>query len=281
MQQLLVKVKYICNRKLQFEYLKSFNMAYPFGHIEHKVYPNTFLENTSVSIFTAPWNGQYYDGFDRRFAEAMERDFQLKIDPQQFRKSSFMNVEDEEQLVTYLFYPDKAQVRIARKKYVSFDKTVIPLLSPMKSFVFGVMGQKVIENLLIRKLNVFPIQGDSEEDVNSKLDNIYGFMFKDELVKTAKDVEIPENAPWIMSFRKAVMDDDETEMTIRIGISKAEKDKMYNVILDSSVKLKEKQNIVEGAIDQQLRQLNDELFDAFHWSVNNSVLSLMQKEVKA
>jgi len=143
------------------------------------------------------------------------------------------------------------------------------------------MGQKVIENLLIRKLNVFPIQGDSEEDVNSKLDNIYGFMFKDELVKTAKDVEIPENAPWIMSFRKAVMDDDETEMTIRIGISKAEKDKMYNVILDSSVKLKEKQNIVEGAIDQQLRQLNDKLFDAFHWSVNNSVLSLMQKEVKA
>ncbi len=255
-------------------------MKYPFEHKGHKVYPNTFLENTSVSMFAPEGKSGYDEAFDQRFTTAMERDFQIRLDAQKFRESGILSVEDDEHLVTYLFYPAKAQLRVGRKKYVSFNESVVPMLVPIKNFIFNVMEYKAVEKMLIRKLNVFPIKGDSDSEIIENLESAYSFMFKDDLIKRVKAVEIPETAPWMLSFRRAELCDDETEMMIRIAVSKAKTEKIYNVTLDTSVKQREAGQIEEGAVDRKLRDLNDKLYDAFLWSVNEEIVALMEGEEK-
>ena len=255
-------------------------MEYPFEHKGHKVYPNTFLENTSVSMFAPDGKCSYDETFDQRFATAIERDFQIQPDSQKFKESGILCVEDDEHIVSYLFYPNQARLRVGRKKYISFNESVVPMLVPMKNFIFNVMEYKAVEKMLVRKLNVFPIKGDSDDEIIENLETAYNFMFKDDLIKQAKDVAIPETAPWILSLRRAKLGDDESEMTVRIAVSKAKTEKMYNVILDTSVKQRDAGEIEEGAVDRKLRDLNDKLYDAFLWSVNDDIVALMEGEVK-
>lgn len=255
-------------------------MAYPFEHKEHKKYYNTFLDNTAVSLIAPTWDRHVPDEFFAKFPAFVERNYQIKASAQQFIESHELNVENEEEAVTYVFKPDKATLRVGRKTYDTFYTAVMPRLLPLKEFVFGVMGLCTIENLLVRKLNIFPISADSPEEVLQNAENIYRYMYKGGLVEIAEEQNIPQNAPWILSLRKAILSDANSEVTIRIALAKAKGENLYNVILDSSVRYYKLMKIEEGSIDRRLRFLNDLLFDAFHWCVSDSIVELMEKEIK-
>jgi len=254
-------------------------MAYPFIHKEHKKYNNTFLDNTAVSLIASVWNKHVPDGFSEIFPAFVERNYQLKTNAQQFLETPELIVEDEENAVTYTFRPDKATLRVGRKTYDTFYTAVLSRLLPLKEFLFGVMGLEAVENLMVRKLNIFPISADSDEEVLQNVENIYRYMYREDLMGVVKEQKIPDNAPWILSLRRAVLTDEKSEITIRVAISKAKRENQYNIILDSSVRHPLSTRIEEGAIDRQLRYLNDQLFDAFHWCVSDSIIDLMEKEV--
>lgn len=256
-------------------------MSYPFVPIEHKEYPNTFLVNTAVSLIASNWNGEYNENFDKLYPEFVDRFFDMKKTVDQFKQKGEMSLSSPEDDVTFTFRPDKANLRVGRKKYHTFVETIMPELVPLKAFMFGARELETLENLQVRKLNVFPIQADSDEEIKQNANEVYRYLYKKDLMAEVSVASIPNNSPWILDFRRGVFVNDKYEVTIRIGIAKSQGDeKSYNVVMDSSVVCSQKKEIGEGAIDRLLIQLNDQLFNAFHWCVADEIIKLMEQEVK-
>ena len=186
--------------------------------------------------------------------------------------------EDE---ITFTFRPDKANLRVGRKKYHTFVDNIIPELLPLKDYMFGVMERESIENLMVRKLNIFPIQADSVEEVKENTLEIYKYIYNPELLSALSNEEPPHDASWILDFRRGIFSNSENEVTVRIGIARAQGyEKTFNVVLDSSARCVNPSEIGEGAVDRILLRLNDQLFNAYHWCVGNEIIQLMEKENK-
>lgn len=257
-------------------------MEYLFPHIEHKVYRNTFIQSTSVSLIGSNIGNELPTNFDKRCIEFAERFFQIKPDIENFLNTNVMIFSNDEEEVEFSFGPDKARLTIGRKNYVSFLNNIMPELLQLKEFMFGVMQNSSLENLCIRKLNLFPITAENDESVSENVDEIFKYFFNSELIDNVEDSigSVPKNASWMLCFKKAMFaaETDPYEMSIRIGISKTNKEKRYNVILDSLARCKNTGEIKEGSVDRILLALNDRLFDAYHWCVNEGIISLMEKE---
>lgn len=256
-------------------------MAYPFQTIPHKEYPNTFLENTAVTLISRKWNGEFNDNFTILYPKFVERFFGLKKDAQQFKEKQEVSMTAPEDEVTFTFRPDKANLRVGRKKYHTFVDNIIPELLPLKVFMFGVMERESIENVMVRKLNIFPIQADSVEEVKENTLEIYKYIYNPELLSALSNEEPPHDASWILDFRRGIFSNSENEVTVRIGIARAQGyEKTFNVVLDSSARCVNPSEIGEGAVDRILLRLNDQLFNAYHWCVGNEIIQLMEKENK-
>lgn len=254
-------------------------MAFPFDTIPHKEYPNTFLENTTVSLFSKKWDGVFKDSFEVFYPQFVDRFFGLKKTAQEFKDKPEMSVTAPENDITYTFRPDKVNLQVGRKKYHTFVDSMIPELLPLKAFMYGVMECDSIENLQVRKLNIFPIQAESIDEVKKNILNIYKYIFKSELLNTVIVDKTPQNAHWIVDFRRGKFSDNEDEVTIRLAIAQVhEIQNSFNVVLDSSARCLNPSDIGEGAVDRILLRLNDQLFNAFHWCVNKDIIQLMEKE---
>lgn len=256
-------------------------MAYPFVPIEHREYPNTFLVNTAVSLIASSWNGEYNENFDKLYPEFVDRFFGVKKTADQFKQKGELSLSSPEDEVTFTFRPDKANLRVGRKKYHTFVETIMPDLVPLKVFMFDAREIENLENLQVRKLNIFPIQADSDEEIKQNANEVYRYLFKQGLMSEVSVAPIPDNSFWILDFRRATFANDEYNVTIRIGIAKSQgTENGYNVVMDSSVVCAQKKEIGEGAIDRLLIRLNDQLFNAFHWCVADEIIKLMEQEVK-
>ncbi|MDE7455993.1 MAG: hypothetical protein K2M96_04715 [Prevotella sp.] len=258
-------------------------MAYPFQTIPHKEYPNTFLENTAVTLISRKWNGEFNDNFTNLYPKFVERFFGLKKDAQLFKETQEVSMTAPEDEITFTFRPDKANLRVGRKKYHTFVDNIIPELLPLKDFMFGVMERESIENVMVRKLNIFPIQADSVEEVKENTLEIYKYIYNIDLLGAGalSNEDLSHDAPWILDFRKGLFSNSENEVTIRIAIARAQGyEKTFNVVLDSSARCVNPSEIGEGAVDRILLKLNDQLFDAYHWCVGNEIIQLMEKENK-
>ena len=254
-------------------------MAYPFESIAHKEYVNTFLVNTTVSLITEDWNGQFKDGFADHFSGFVKRFFGLEKDGHDFIERKELSLKSHDDDVSYSFRPDKVYLRVGRKSYRTFVNSIIPDVLPLKVFLFGVMEKESIENVMVRKLNIFPIQADSLEEIKQNAQKIYGSIFKPAILDSLSQDNPPENTPWILDFRKGIFVDKEDEMAIRIGISQSKGSKnVFNVVLDSSTRCKIPSAIGEGSVDRILLRQNDQLFDAFHWCVSDEIIHLMEKK---
>ena len=206
-------------------------MAYPFIPIEHREYPNTFLVNTAVSLIASDWNGEFNENFDKLYPEFVDRFFEIKKTVNQFKEKGEMSLSSPEDEVIYTFRPDKANLRVGRKKYHTFVETIMPKLVPLKVFMFGTREIENLENLQVRKLNIFPIQADSDEEIKQNANEVYRYIFKQDLMAEVFVAPIPNNSPWILDFRRATFVNDEYKVTIRIGIAKSQgAEKSYNVI---------------------------------------------------
>ena len=256
-------------------------MAYPFIPIEHREYPNTFLANTAVSLIGNNWNGGYNENFDKLYPEFVDRFFGVKKTVDQFRQKGELTLSSPEDELTFTFRPNKANLKVGRKKYRTFVETIMPKLFPLKAFMFGAREIDNLENLQVRKLNLFPIQADSDEEIIQNANDVYRYLYTQDLMSEVSVAAIPNNSPWILDFRKASFANDEFKVTIRIGIAKSQgTEKSYNVVMDSSVVCAQQKEIGEGAIDRILIRLNDQLFNAFHGCVADEIIKLMKQEVK-
>ncbi len=245
-------------------------------HKDHIIYPTTFLQNVVVSMRYLP--GHYSPEDEKEiiaesnsfFLENFGIDFQVDSLGRQF------NLTNEEDDMGYVFTPNSAMVRVGRKHYTSFDASVMPNIYRLRNFVFKVLKQNMIDALQVRKLNMFPVQieGPVNEDVFRNMEN---YLLSSDLLqidKTPYQVLQIENA--VTGVYKREIEDGNNLFSIVTSTTRRGEDNTYNLVLDISCRTSDSsEGITEEKVEERLTELNQRLFDLYHWSVSNEVTDVM------
>lgn len=245
-------------------------------HKDHIIYPTTFLQNVVVSMKYAPEDytpevvREIIAESNRFFLENFGIDFHVDSLKRQF------NLTNEEEDMGYFFAPDSAMVRVGRKHYTSFDASVMPNIYRLRNYVFKVLRKSKISGLLVRKLNMFPvkIEGPVDENVFGKME---GFLLSSDLFQMDKvSDQTIQIANAVTSFYKREIIDGDNLFNILTSVTKRGDDNTYNFVLDISCETNDlKEGITEDKIEERLTELNQRLFDLYHWSVSNEVTDVM------
>jgi len=172
---------------------------------------------------------------------------------------------------------DNSYVSIERSKYVNFVESALPLVTLPKLFVFSVLNIKMLNNLAIRKINLFPFGATNDQQVKDAVQNVYESLLSPYFnnLEIQKQIEDPQYVTPVLE-RQVQSDIYRFQFKTGIYADKTLKGRYY-LIFDSSVQFNKAMRIQEGTIDRKLIELNDRMYDIFHWSVSNKVLDLMNK----
>lgn len=247
-------------------------------HKDHIIYPTTFLQNVVVSMRYTP---KQYSPEEEKEIIAESNSFFLEnfgIDFQVDSLNRQYNLTNEEEDMGYLFNPNSAMVRVGRKHYTSFDASVMPNIYRLRNYIFKVLKQEKIDSIHVRKLNMFPVQieGPVNEGVFNNMEN---FLLSSDLLQTEK---VPEQSLQVGNAVTAVykreIEEDNNLFRILTSTTKRGEDNTYHLVLDISCRTKvSNEGITEDKIEERLNELNQRLFDLYHWAVSNEVTDVMSQ----
>lgn len=245
-------------------------------HKDHIIYPTTFLQNVVVSMRYTP--KQYLPEEEREivaesnsfFLENFGIDFHVDSLERQY------NLTNEEDDMGYVFTPNSAMVRVGRKHYTSFDASVMPNIYRLRNYIFKVLRLGKIDSLIVRKLNMFPVQieGSVNEAIFNKMES---FLLSSDLLQTEKT---PDQALQVgnvvTGVYKREIEDGNNLFRILTSTTKRGEGNTYNLVLDISCRTRiSNEGITEDRIEERLNELNQRLFDLYHWAVSNEVTDVM------
>ena len=244
-------------------------MAYPFPHQEqHKIFKNTFLQNTFAElhfpqITESEWNnGDPIKSFLNKYFH-----IETVVTWDNILKGISLTNKDTD--VTIHFSKDFVGVRVGRKNYQSFATSVMPYLYLLKGYVKEVLLRDNIASIDVRKINLWPY---SEEESKNKLDDheIVHTIISEPLINAANVVKEVEGG----QIQTKEYQERETSLCIGYGVTKNDGGPI--VILDTIAKSEQTQPTSLSDVEAKLDELNNFLYDAYHWSVTEKVILWME-----
>lgn len=245
-------------------------MAYPFPHQElHKIFKNTFLQNTFAEL---------------HFPQITESEWNNGVQIQSFLSKYFhinnaivtwdniqngVSLTNKDTDVTIHFSKDFVGVRVGRKNYQSFATSAMPYLYLLKGYVKEVLSRDNVVSIDVRKINLWPYY---EEVSKNQLGDhkIVHTIISEPLINDAKDVKEVEG----VQLQTVDYQERETSLCIGYGITKNESGPI--LILDMTAKSEQTQPTSLSDVETKLDELNTFLYDAYHWSVTETVIQWME-----
>ncbi len=253
-------------------------MDYPFKNIEHRIYKNTFLQNTLVEM-------QYESIKSRLSAKEVFCDFQsfasknlgiddIKEDEGLTEKGIIISSDEID--TKFYIYDNKLIIKIGRKNYSSFQESVIPYIKIAEDFLQSVAKLEVINSLEIRKINIWPY---NILDQNTLTETLMSKIFSKELLENGNfKSQSPENRNVTQWMKEKIFNWEDILLKLKYGfIAKDEQHDKERIILDSTAESSHKATIDNGEMRALLEKLNTILFDAYHWSVTDEIIQIMNK----
>lgn len=248
-------------------------MAFDLPRQEHCVYKNTFLHVTRVEVgISSPSQN---NDLGTRIKTYFNQFFGLNktINELYSPEGIMLTSEDDE---SFVFTNSKISYTCTRKKYVSFIENILPYFAHIKVFAFHVLKLFKLEYLEEKKINVFPIEIYDDKSARKAKNVIYRSFFSDELLSIRS---IPkDNLPDSMIDLNCVeLTENNDTAIILYGLSKTNTPRVYNVVLDTTVRRSSSEGISEGDFDSNMLDVNASHFDIYHWAVSANVKKLMKK----
>lgn len=250
-------------------------MAYPFPlHEQHKVYNNTFLQNTYAEIhFDKITESEWGNG--ERIKAYLNKYFHIAFDVKRENLEDGFSLSNKDIDVIFLFSESFMGVRVGREAYQSFAISVMPYVVWMKSFVKEVLQRDSVRSLVVRKINLWPY---SEESANKRLsdENMLQTLLSSNLRNEHSEKKETDNGHRLdmVSFQE-----HETSLSLGYGVVVDEGDSV--VVLDSKAVSEQTQPTSLNDVETKLDELDDILYSAYHWCVTEKVKLWMEgKEVE-
>lgn len=244
-------------------------MAYPFEHKERKVYANTFLQNVLVEWYYTSITGDLEQDCIKHF---LAEKFKIQIECGKDLQYPII-VSSKAKDVQLFFDKDVFKLNVRVNLYKGFD-SLISLLE----YGFDYLKLNHIRDIhrcLIRKIDVFPFQNVSGN--NTSNETLLSKIFSKDLLE---GISVSSNNAfqsfWSKNFNREV---DSENVNIKFGFQRkhidlSDKQIENSMVLDFSVD--RNKDISFDMIEKNLLEMNQILYNAFHWSVNQDIIDIME-----
>lgn len=255
-------------------FIMLINMALPFEHVEHKVYKNTFLQSVFVDLQFSYSDDYQDDRYKSHFEEFLSKYFAITLN--EYQPDKFIHIRNNTNKSEIIFGSNHAISMIPHDGYVSFEESAQPQARKLRLFIEEVPERKVVDKLSIRKINAWQLN-----DVPDKPDfdkEIFNQFFTSNFITSKTTADLDKNEEKIPNIKKYFFSDKDISITIRTALVPLnDSKKTLNLILDTEATMESALPIETKQIATCLANLNDVLFNAFHWCVNKEIISLMDK----
>ena len=245
----------------------------PFGNTDYRQFKNTFLATVLVGM-NFP-TVQSNDTRKREWKEYCQALFSLSGIEGIFEKPIVVNREDQK--LRFLFGSNLAQVLISSDGYRNFADTVIPHAFKLKQFVTGVAGCERPTMIGIRKIDIFQIEGiPGMEFDGAQVRN--HFFSADYLGLKESEAELDDSEKQMPNMVKHVWSEGAYTLTVRSVFMKVQgKANLYQLVFDSEEHYSPEGGIDLSQLDEILKDINKDLYNAYMWCVSDKVKNIMEK----
>lgn len=250
------------------------NMSSVFEHIERKVYKHTFLQQVDVNLeYPIIKKDELTSDFVRLAGAFFRNHFQTELNEIPLSKKNIFLKNDERQLA-FRFTPIASMLSVGYKNYKTFYDSVLPYIYPLKEYVFKVLGRNEVRTYL-RKVNVFSVEKQTELDQEKQdrlfLQNVISSDFLN--TDASKSEVIIEGENTEVSVRSFQIDGFTLELRTYFL---HQKEGLSSLYLDSIMSF----DADVSNVEDMLKMANDILFDAYHWSVSEGIIDIMNNDTQ-
>lgn len=245
----------------------------PFGTAEYRQFGTTFLASVILEINFPPV--QDADSRKEQWGKFTKELFSVKPMEGIFEKPITINRSDKK--LGYIFDKGRVQVLISGDSYQNYSDSVIPHAYKLKQFVTDVAGEKVPTQLGIRKIDMFQIEIDNTKPVDEAL--IRGHFFSKKYCELKEGrVELNVEERTIPGMIKHQWKEDANLLTLRSAFVKVPNTgNRYRLILDIDEQYTPANGVNLDKLDETLKEMNTDLYNAFIWCVSNKVINIMKQ----
>lgn len=239
----------------------------PYGTpAEHKVYNQNFLDSVGLEI---AYKRISFASATKPLRLFFKEKFNVSFEPDGQKTLTTINIFSKNNIINFNFSTESVKIDINGAYYVSFQKTVLPLLPNLLKFLEIVSVSK-LERVTLTKKNKWKLEG---ENILEQRKEALAYTFKeDEILELAK-VEIPEEKFPIKLSRTGSVGAGAGRLTAEVVCQFPDRNEMgmsLNLIAEcEKIKVEE----LTGA----LSLLNEIIYCAFHQMVSDNVISIMEK----
>lgn len=247
-------------------------MAFPFKEAECKLFKNTFLQSVIITYRYEKVDSDSFDeAFERRMRDFLCGNFGLTIGKS--IKNGPISITSSDKSVSYMLSDEFVAVKVNAKNYKSFGISVAQYEEVMKKFAKEVLQLKVISSLSLRKINIWPFENNSGQEVNQ--DEIWNKILSNDILQVAK----ADSSSRFPGARVFVGNDMDLSVLIRLVPVDASADKkQINFVVDIETIHTSAMGVSLIGTKDKLNKLNQKLYNAFIWAVNPGIIKLMEGE---
>ena len=245
----------------------------PFGIAEYRQFETTFLASVIVGMnFPSVQDASSRKKQWEDFTWAL---FSVKPMEGIFEKPIVINRSDNK--LSFVFEKGRVQVHISGDGYQNFADSVIPHAYKLKQFVTEVAGVKSPTQLGIRKIDVFQIETDRTKKVDE--DAIRSHFFSSAYCSLNEGAAaLDEDEKRINGIKKNQWTEEDNQLTLRSAFVKVPNtENRYRLILDIDEQHSPVNGVKLDKLDETLKEMNMDLFNAFMWCVSRDVKNIMRQ----
>ena len=252
-----------------------------FPHIEHRVYKNTFLQNTIVEVTYDKVSPKQLTGdFEDNKNLFFKRFFNIDQSQRDFIKDGIsLATADKSQSLTFTDCNCKAIVN--RSVYNTFVESILQHVFEISKFLQDVVRLREVSSIAVRKINMFPVIYDESRDLSIRTERqkVLANVFTSNFISLHHEENVLPVKGAVAPFGvRKIKGPDGVVYTLKTGIIPPQdenKDVLF-VVLDSEAELGMNTNTQD--IESKALKLNDYLFDLYHWAVSKEIIDRMQQE---
>lgn len=192
--------------------------------------------------------------------------------------SKAISISRKDNAQSFLFAYDHAEIFMNGQRYEGFSDTAIPMIFKMRKFFNDVVCVEKIKSASIRKINVWNIKKNGKDEINPQ--EVMKLILSQSLLSELSDDNLNDEERAIPNFLKSEWKEDQRLITIRTALipPAGAKDEFYHLLLDTQALEIPTDGYTVDEVSGKLLDLNSIMFYAYHWSVSEEVLNVMNKE---
>lgn len=249
-------------------------MAFPFNGIEYKVYSKTFLRKVLVGItYTVDTDTLRDEKLQDRIGSFLKQRFELDLGPVDL-DTQLVNLTNDELGVRYLLSKEYSSFIIDTKDYKSFQESVFPYISNLTFFARDVLGVRDFKSCFVRKLNVFSLEKTGDE--SEGYENTQSIVFSSSFLETPSE-DIDDHSSEYEIEKQLSWNSQELSVTTRYKHDQPDIQHIQHLLDIEVVNSPAISQTIERLEEPDVwKQMNQVLFNAFHWCVSDRIIRVME-----